>query len=119
MVPENPFLTAERFLKEIYGDTRIPYECARSGESGGLRAICNALHQKGKAQMSERVLKNTFDYFQMPERERLLREYLDKYGHLGKYKGQTALMLLFQFCDVMRSHVCEVEPSLRAAAERV
>ena len=121
MDPENPFLTAEHYLAKIYGNPKFPYECARSGEAGGMRGLLDSIHEHAKKILTERVLKNTLDYFDMPERERLLREYVQKYGDQlpAKYRGQTAIMLLFEFCDVMIHHATVIEPEVRTVSERV
>lgn len=122
MNPDNPFLTAEYILEKTRGSARISYECARSGELGGMKGLLDSIHEFAKGILTERVLKSTLDYFHVPERVRLMEEYLAVHGatHLPRqFQGQSAIVLGDRyFSEVLTHHVLVVEPALRAEAER-
>ncbi len=122
MNPDNPFLTAEYILEKTRGSARISYECARSGELGGMKGLLDSIHEFAKGILTERVLKSTLDYFHVPERVRLMEEYLAIHGatHLPRqFQGQSAIVLGDRyFSEVLTHHVLVVEPALRTEAER-
>lgn len=118
MDPDRPHVAADIILGKIHGNSARPFKIACSGEGGGMKLLLDQVHQFAQESMTARILKNFLSDFQLPERERLLREYIKQYGHLGKYKGQTVIQLLFNFEEVMAYHVNVIDPALRAEAGR-
>lgn len=86
-----------------------------------MRQICNALHEHIKHLAMKNHVKRMIDYFKTPERERLMGEYVRRYGeHLpGHLRGQRADILAeTSFEEIMSRHSAVVEAALRGEVER-
>lgn len=115
-----PEKEAETALHKIYPDIKVPYKCAVTGEAGGIKGILDEVNEYAKTQLIKNWRENSLEYFEIPERLRLLKEYVKKYGHLlpAEDSGISPETLVVKFKSIMLRHVTEIAPGLRSMFEK-
>lgn len=121
--PDDPARGADHILCGIYGDSHAILMIAKTGESGGMKALLDSINEHVKKSMGEEyAVKHVLNDIDFPDRERLMQQYIDKYSQClpWRFRGQRADILANTdgFKEIMLHHSAVVEPALRGEVER-